>query len=104
MCLGTLSGPQKKLRMVGFIVRAFCTIFPPAQQQQQLPPAGPRFHQLPALQAASAAAAKLRETSASEVKTQRRRQPPVGLGSAADQHALLLAGERFEGDCRKGEK
>jgi len=27
-----------------------------------------------------------------------------GAGSAADQHALLLAGERFEGDCRKGEK
>ena len=69
----------------------------------QLPPAGPRFHQLLALQAASAAA-KLRETSASEVKTPRRRQPPVAAGSAADQHALLLAGERFEGDCRKGER
>ena len=80
-------------------MRAFSLPSPAAAVATGRPPLAPAA----ALQAASAAV-KLRETSASEVKTPRRRQPPVGPGSATDQHALLLAGERFEGDWRKGEK
>ena len=67
-------------------VRAFSLPSPAAAVATGRPPLAPAA----ALQAASAAV-KLRETSASEVKTPRRRQPPVGLGAAAGKHVALEA-------------